>query len=227
MKVIIVGGVAGGASCAARLRRLDEKAEILMVERGPYVSYGNCGLPYHVGGVIEKESKLLVTDANTFRSRFAVDVRTDCEAVRIAPEKNVDYLADALSIVAARRPDVVAEVAGFLEARLQAVADLGIAGPRVVLDPGIGFGKTVEQNLKLLANLGRLQRLGRPVCLGVSRKGFLGQVLDRPQGQRLAGSLAAACYALAHGTAHIIRAHDVAQTRDAIVLFRLLDELRG
>ena len=55
MKVIIVGGVAGGASCAARLRRLDEKAEIVMVERGPYVSYANCGLPYHVGGVIEKE----------------------------------------------------------------------------------------------------------------------------------------------------------------------------
>lgn len=54
IKVIIVGGVAGGASCAARLRRLDEKAEIVMVERGPYVSYANCGLPYHVGGVIEK-----------------------------------------------------------------------------------------------------------------------------------------------------------------------------
>ncbi len=55
MKVIIVGGVAGGASCAARLRRLDENAEILMVERGPYVSYANCGLPYHVGGVIPRE----------------------------------------------------------------------------------------------------------------------------------------------------------------------------
>ena len=62
MKVIIVGGVAGGASCAARLRRLDEKAEILMVERGPYVSYANCGLPYHVGGVIEKEASLLVAN---------------------------------------------------------------------------------------------------------------------------------------------------------------------
>ena len=67
MKVIIVGGVAGGASCAARLRRLDEKAEILMVERGPYVSYANCGLPYHVGGVIEKESSLLVATEQTFR----------------------------------------------------------------------------------------------------------------------------------------------------------------
>ena len=67
MKVIIVGGVAGGASCAARLRRLDEKAEILMVERGPYVSYANCGLPYHVGGSIEKESSLLVATEQTFR----------------------------------------------------------------------------------------------------------------------------------------------------------------
>ena len=57
IKVIIVGGVAGGASCAARLRRLDENAEILMVERGPYVSYANCGLPYYVGGVIIREFK--------------------------------------------------------------------------------------------------------------------------------------------------------------------------
>ena len=84
MKVIIVGGVAGGASCAARLRRLDEKAEILMVERGPYVSYANCGLPYHVGGVIEKESSLLVATEQTFRSHFAIDCRTRCEVVGIA-----------------------------------------------------------------------------------------------------------------------------------------------
>jgi NADPH-dependent 2,4-dienoyl-CoA reductase/sulfur reductase-like enzyme len=80
MKVIIVGGVAGGASCAARLRRLDENAEILMVERGPYVSYANCGLPYHVGGVIEKESSLLVATERTFREQFAIDVRTRCGA---------------------------------------------------------------------------------------------------------------------------------------------------
>ena len=87
MKVIIVGGVAGGASCAARLRRLDEEAQILMVERGPYVSYANCGLPYHVGGVIEKESSLLVADANTFRTQFAIEARTGCEAVGISPDK--------------------------------------------------------------------------------------------------------------------------------------------
>jgi NADPH-dependent 2,4-dienoyl-CoA reductase/sulfur reductase-like enzyme/rhodanese-related sulfurtransferase len=87
MKVIIVGGVAGGASCAARLRRLDEKAEILLVERGPYVSYANCGLPYHVGGVIEKEASLLVSTEQTFRAVFAIDCRTRCEVIGISSKK--------------------------------------------------------------------------------------------------------------------------------------------
>ena len=91
MKVIIIGGVAGGASCAARLRRLDESAEILMVERGPYVSYANCGLPYHVGGVIEDEASLLVANEKMFRGFFEVDCRTRCEAVGIsAEEKTVE-----------------------------------------------------------------------------------------------------------------------------------------
>ena len=91
MKVIIVGGVAGGASCAARLRRLDEQAEIVMVERGPYVSYANCGLPYHVGGTIEQESSLLVATEETFREQFAIDVRTRCEVIGVsAAAKTVD-----------------------------------------------------------------------------------------------------------------------------------------
>ena len=91
MKVVIVGGVAGGASCAARLRRLDEQAEILMVERGPYVSYANCGLPYHISGVIEQESKLLVANEQVFRALYGIDVRTSCEAVAVdARAKTVD-----------------------------------------------------------------------------------------------------------------------------------------
>ncbi len=91
MKVIIVGGVAGGASCAARLRRLDENAEIIMVERGPYVSYANCGLPYYVGGSIEEESSLLVATEQMFRVIFKVDCRTNCEVVGIdAKQKTVD-----------------------------------------------------------------------------------------------------------------------------------------
>jgi len=91
MKVIIVGGVAGGASCAARLRRLDESAEIILLERGPYMSYANCGLPYHVGDVIPEESKLLVASAELFRSQFGIDARTSCEVIRVVPdEKTVE-----------------------------------------------------------------------------------------------------------------------------------------
>jgi len=97
MKVIIVGGVAGGASCAARLRRLDEKAKILIVERGPYVSYANCGLPYHVGGVIEREESLLVVNEHLFRNWFAIDVRTRCEAVGISPKEKTVTLRDVES----------------------------------------------------------------------------------------------------------------------------------
>ena len=92
MRVIIIGGVAGGASCAARLRRLDESAEIIMVERGPYVSYANCGLPYHVGGVIQEESDLLVADEVLFRSSYAIDARTRCEAIAIAPDEKTVQL---------------------------------------------------------------------------------------------------------------------------------------
>ncbi len=97
MKVIIVGGVAGGASCAARLRRLDEKAEILMVERGPYVSYANCGLPYHVSGVIPKESSLLVASEQLFHAHFAIDARTNCEAISISPKKKTVDLRNVIT----------------------------------------------------------------------------------------------------------------------------------
>ncbi len=94
MKVIIVGGVAGGASCAARLRRLDEKAEIVLVERGPYVSYANCGLPYHVGGSIENESSLMVATEQMFRAVFAIDCRTNCEVVGISPKQKTVQMKD-------------------------------------------------------------------------------------------------------------------------------------
>ena len=106
MKVIIVGGVAGGASCAARLRRLDEKAEILMVERGPYVSYANCGLPYHVGGSIEQESSLLVATEQMFRGMFAIDCRTRCEVVGIsAAQKTVQLKNHATGEVTTEKYD--------------------------------------------------------------------------------------------------------------------------
>ncbi len=82
-RVVIVGGVAGGATTAARLRRLDEDAEIIVLERGPYVSFANCGLPYHVGGVIPEESDLLLVTPARFRERFAIDVRVRHEVLAI------------------------------------------------------------------------------------------------------------------------------------------------
>ena len=82
-RVLIVGGVAGGASAAARLRRLDESVEIVLFDRGPHVSFANCGLPYHVGGVIPDEGKLLLASRELFRDRFNIDVRTEHEVVSI------------------------------------------------------------------------------------------------------------------------------------------------
>src|SRR6188768_857863 len=82
-RVIIVGGVAGGASCAARLRRLDEESEIVLLDRGPYVSFANCGLPYYVGNVIQDEAKLLVASPELFRRRFNIEVRTQNEVLSI------------------------------------------------------------------------------------------------------------------------------------------------
>ena len=82
-RVLIVGGVAGGASCAARLRRLDESVEIVMFDRGPYVSFANCGLPYYVGNVISDERRLLVASRELFRQRFNVEVHTETEVTAV------------------------------------------------------------------------------------------------------------------------------------------------
>lgn len=89
MKVVIIGGVAGGASCATRLRRLDESAEIVILERGDHVSYANCGLPYYVGGKIEREESLTVASPGFLRARFGIDVRVRSEVVGIDTEKKV------------------------------------------------------------------------------------------------------------------------------------------
>ena len=86
MKVVIVGGVAGGATAAARLRRLDEQAEIIMLERTGYVSYANCGLPYYIGGTIQDREALTLQTPESFRARFNIDVRVKHEVLSIQPE---------------------------------------------------------------------------------------------------------------------------------------------
>ena len=86
MKTIIIGGVAGGATAAARLRRLDEKAEIIILERGEYVSFANCGLPYYIGGIITDREDLTLQTPQSFKARFNIDVRVLNEAVKISPD---------------------------------------------------------------------------------------------------------------------------------------------
>lgn len=87
MKYAIIGGVAGGATAAARLRRIDEQAEIILLEKGKYISYANCGLPYYIGGVIAEREKLLVQTPASFGKRFRIDVRVENEVIAIDPEK--------------------------------------------------------------------------------------------------------------------------------------------
>ena len=88
-KYVIVGGVAGGASAATRLRRLEEDAEIVLIERSPYVSFANCGLPYYLGGAIENRSQLLVQTPQSMQTRFRIDVRVESEVVSVDAARHV------------------------------------------------------------------------------------------------------------------------------------------
>jgi len=115
--------------------------------------------------------------------------------------------------------DVVREVSDFLAARAAACIAAGIAAESIVLDPGFGFGKMLEHNLRLLQGLDRIAGLGYPVLAGLSRKSMLGLITGRPVGERLAASLAAALAAAERGAA-ILRVHDVAETVDALKVWR-------
>jgi dihydropteroate synthase len=125
---------------------------------------------------------------------------------------------------APRYRSLVADIARDLRARIAAARAAGIRGDRIVIDPGIGFGKRRADNLALLKFLPVLRSLGRPILVGASRKSFIGGALELPVGERLEGSLAAEALAIAGGAA-IIRAHDV---REAVRVARLCDAiLRG
>lgn len=116
-----------------------------------------------------------------------------------------------------RYGDVVADVRAFLADRLEHAVAQGIARERVWLDPGIGFGKTIDHNLELLARLDEIVALDRPVVVGTSRKSFLGRITGREPGERIAGTIATNVIALARG-ASVFRVHDVAEARDALLV---------
>jgi dihydropteroate synthase len=118
--------------------------------------------------------------------------------------------------------DVVAEVRDYLARRVEFAVERGVERDKIIIDPGIGFGKTLEHNLALLRGLPALARVGQPLLVGVSRKGFIGKLLDAVPDERLEGSLAAAVAVVLAG-AHVIRVHDVKATRMAI---RVADAIR-
>lgn len=122
--------------------------------------------------------------------------------------------------------DAVSEIAAYLRARVSALEAAGLAAATLAVDPGIGFGKTVEHNLQLVARLDRLAALGRPVVIGLSRKSFLGKLTDRDVADRLAGSLAGLAVAVWRG-AHVLRVHDVPESRDAVRVVTALREAAG
>lgn len=119
--------------------------------------------------------------------------------------------------------DIVSEVCGWLAESVEIAHAAGVSDDKIILDPGIGFGKTINQSLFLLKHLEALSELGYPVLLGVSRKGFIGHSLDLPRGERLEGSLAANAWGVMMG-ASILRVHDVKET---VRLARMLDAIRN
>jgi len=118
--------------------------------------------------------------------------------------------------------DLVGEVSDFLAGRLLACQNVGIDASRIILDPGFGFAKSHAHNLSLFKHLERLEALGRPLLVGVSRKSIVGQALGKPVNERLYGSLALAALAMVKG-ARILRVHDVAQTVDVVRMIAAVD----
>ena len=116
-----------------------------------------------------------------------------------------------------RYDDVVSEIKAFLEERMASRSPAGIARDRIMLDPGIGFGKTLEHNLELLRRLDELVAIGRPLVIGTSRKSFLGRITGRGSDDRVAGNVATNVLAYERG-ARVFRVHDVAPVRDALAV---------
>ena len=160
----------------------------------------------------------MINDINGFRAPGAIEAvqGSDC-ALCIMHMQNVPETMQQQP----QYEDVVREVIAFLRERVDTMVAAGIARERLCVDPGFGFGKTVEQNYALLRATRQLRsELGLPVLAGLSRKSMVGAVTGRPVGQRLAGSIAGALAAVAQG-AEIIRVHDVAETVDALKVWRM------
>jgi dihydropteroate synthase len=159
----------------------------------------------------------MINDINGFRAPGAIDAVKDSDCgLCIMHMQGTPQDMQAQPVYG----DVVREVTDFLRERVQALVAAGIERERICLDPGLGFGKTVEHNYALLRASSRIEaELGLPVLIGLSRKSMIGAVTGRPVEERLPGSIAGALAAVAHG-AKIVRVHDVAETVDALKVWR-------
>jgi dihydropteroate synthase len=154
----------------------------------------------------------MVNDVNGFRAPGAIETVAASGAALCVMHMQGSPQTMQL---APRYDDVVAEVAAFLRERVRELEDAGVAGERIVIDPGFGFGKTREHNVALFRALPALAALGYPLLAGLSRKRLIGDITARPVNERLAGSVAAALLAVQNG-ASLVRVHDVKETVDAL-----------
>ena len=168
------------------------------------------------------EGASMINDINALRAEGAIAVVADSAAAVClmhmqgtpgSMQKNPSY------------DNVVAEVRSFLRERVEAARAGGIAAARIVVDPGFGFGKTLEHNLELLRSLRDFNALGVPLLAGWSRKSSLGAITGKPADARMAASIAAALIAAQNGAA-ILRVHDVAATRDALLVLAAVEKTK-
>jgi dihydropteroate synthase len=162
----------------------------------------------------------IVNDVSGFRDAEMINVALDCDAGLVI----MHMLGEPKTMQAEPRyGDVVDDVGRYLLGRARTLEELGVAHERICIDPGIGFGKTLEQNLELLRRLHELATYGYPVLVGSSRKSLIGMVLGEPDPkQRLEGSLAIAAWSAAHG-ADIVRVHDVNETVRVLRMWRAIE----
>jgi dihydropteroate synthase len=166
------------------------------------------------------EGASMINDIEALTAPGALDAVADTDCAVCLMHKKGD---PATMQQAPSYADVAAEVKQFLKTRIAACEIAGIERDRITVDPGFGFGKTVEHNFTLLKKLPELAALGVPVVAGWSRKSTLGAITGRPVTERLAASLSAALLAVQHG-ATILRVHDVRETRDALAVMRALEK---
>jgi dihydropteroate synthase len=138
-------------------------------------------------------------------------LKRDPRVARVAAEAGVPIILMANQRDAPPRVGIMAKVISDMETSINLTLKAGVAGENIIIDPGIGFGKSLEQNLELINRLGELRQLGRPILLGTSRKSVIGLVLDLPADQRLEGSLATVAIGIVNG-ADMVRVHDVRPT---------------